>query len=310
MLSRLSIAALAALVALGSARSASAGSAEEEARVVFQEGLDAERSGDTSAACGKFRRALELIHELGPIKKVKECELREGKLVAARDKLKELVAKWPQEDETLVGFRSELKAVEGRIARLDVALDSKTPSTAHARVDTRPIDLPASGLELDPGAHEVVLEVPGAPVVRTPITLAEGERKAVTLALPEAAPPPPPPKPEPRTGIGGLGIAGITLGALGVAGLIGGAITSPLVLSKRDEFEACKDAHTASCSGLADEGRSLLVANGALYIGGGVLAALGGTLLVIDLATMSSASDQKAAHLKLGPASASLELSF
>lgn len=299
---------LLALALIAPAAAARAGSAEDDARAVFQEGLDAEKSGDPSTACSKFRVSLSLIHELGPIKKVKECDVRDGKLVAARDKVKELIAKWPQEDELLAGFREELTALEARLAHLDVAIAKSVPAGAKVRIDGQPVEAPASGVELDPGEHELLLEVPGEPLARTNVALAEGERRTVTLELP-ARPPPVGPGPKPHAALRALGVAGIVLAALGVSGIAVGVVTSPLVLSKKDEHDACLRNTPGACGDLATEGNTLLLVNGAGYVAGIALATLGGTLLVVDLATRSSGEAETAA-LRLGPLGATLSIPF
>lgn len=306
----------AALVAAPSV--ARAGSAEEDARAALKEGLDAEKAGQLDVACGKYRRALDLIKELGPLKKVKECEVREGKVLAARDKLKELISRWPEPGPELDAFKAELAAVEARVAHLAIDPAPGTPSGTKARVDTRPFDLPLKDVELDPGEHEVLFELPGKPIERATLTLKDGERRTLAAPAPTTEPTdrvPPgvqPPPDGPRSGLSGLGIAGIVIGGLGVGGVIGGAITSPMVLSKKKQFDTCLSDSPGKCGTFADEGNALLRINGALYIAGIGLAAVGGTLLIIDVATMPSSKDEaaKKATLELSPTGAAVTLSF
>jgi hypothetical protein len=203
-----------------------AGPAEDAARKSFEEGL-AEESRGSAAACAKFRKALELLREVGPLKKVKECDARENKLRAARDKLRELIERWPVQDAELEGFKTELVAIEASIPRLTLTARADAPAGMKVRVDAVAVALPANELELDPGEHEVLVEAEGQALVRTPVTLAAGERK--TLALPtegaKSTPPPtvvPPPK---ETGLGTLGVVGIAIGSVGVAG--SSAVRSP-----------------------------------------------------------------------------------
>jgi hypothetical protein len=299
-----------------------AGGAEDEARRTFEEGLEAERNGQASA-CGKFRKALELIREVGPLKKVKECDVRDGKLLLARAKLEELIARWPVQDAELEGFKTELAAVRGRIAHVDLALAAGAPPGTKARIDSKPVDVPATSVELDPGEHEILVEVPSKPIERTTVTLGDGENKSLTIPLAEPrsteGPTPPTPHPaEAKGGLGGLGIAGIVIAGVGVGAFVGAGVTGGLVLSKSDEFDACKKTSCPDLQALKSDGDTLLIANGVLFGVGIAGVGLGATLLVIDLATgPSDESSQSglrpapsAARLRVRPTGADFTVSF
>jgi hypothetical protein len=277
-----------------------AGPAEDAARKTFEEGL-AEESRGSAAACEKFRKALELIREVGPLKKVKECDARENKLRAARDKLRELVDRWPVQDAELEGFKSELAAIEGRIPRLTLTAKADAPAGMKVRVDAIAVPLPANELELDPGEHEILAEAEGLPLSRTPVTLAPGERKTLELTMARPTQPPPTVPPS-EPGLGALGVAGIAIGSVGVAGLIGGAITGGLVLATQSDYEAC----TIDCDDLQSRGNTLNLVNAVFFVAGAATAVLGGTLLVIDL-TRSPTTDSA---LHLGPGRADWVVRF
>jgi hypothetical protein len=312
---------LVGLATLVAAPLAHAGGAEDEARRTFEEGLEAERKGQASA-CGKFRKALELIREVGPLKKVKECDVRDGKLLLARAKLEELVARWPAQDAELEGFKAELAAVRGRIAHVDLALAAGAPPGTKARIDSKPVDVPATSVELDPGEHEILVEVPSKPIERTTVTLGDGENKSLTIPLAEprsTEPTPPTPHPtEAKGGLGGLGIAGIVIAGVGVGAFVGAGVTGGMVLSKSDEFDTCNNTHCPDLQTLKSEGDTLLIANGVLFGVGIVGVGLGATLLVIDLATGPSDEPStsgvrpatSAARLRVRPAAADFTVSF
>jgi hypothetical protein len=282
-----------------------AGPAEDAARKAFEEGL-AEESRGSAAACEKFRKALELIREVGPLKKVKECDVRESRLRSARDKLRELIERWPVQDAELEGFKAELIAVEARIPRLTLTAKPDAPRTMKVRVDGANVTLPANELELDPGEHEVLAEADGLPLLRTPVTLAAGERVSIELptgpwesVAPVVVAPPP-------ISLTGLGFAGIVVGSVGVAGLIGGAITGGLVLAKDRTYQDCLENPQCDTKTADDQqrgGKRLLVANGALLIAGAATAALGGTLLIVDLVRSpdEEASGRSESALHIGP---------
>jgi hypothetical protein len=300
-----------ACLTLSASTMAWAGSAEEEARKAFEQGLALEATQPLEA-CKSFRKSLEFTRELGPLTKVKECDVREGRLVEGRDKLRELTGRLPPEDPDLSALKTELGQVEARIARIEIALRPGVTVAVRVTLDAKPVTLPST-VEVDPGAHELVVETEGKPVERSALTLGDGEAKKLEVpseaALREAPPVSVTPAEE---GLTGLGIAGLVIGSVGVAGLIGAAITGGMVLSKQSEFEQCRDADApALCEEvLKEEGDTLLVANGALFIAGGALAAVGATLFIIDLASGPSEEPAPRAALRIGPSSASFQLAF
>jgi hypothetical protein len=291
-----------------------AGTAEEEARKNFEEGLALE-STQPEAACVSFRKSLEFTRELGPLTKVKECDVREGRLLEAREKLRELTSRLLQEDPDLPALKEELIRVEARIARVEIVLNPELKVGVRVTLDAKPVTVPG-GVEVDPRAHELVVETEGKPVERSTLTLTDGETKRVQVPSDELLRQVPVPGPTREEGITGLGIAGVVIGSAGVAGLIGGAITGGLVLSKRDEFEDCKSGTPAGCDPVAlkSTGDTLLIANGALLIGGGVLTAIGATLFIVDLASAPSdetpTESAPSVALHVGLTSASFGLSF
>ena len=73
----------------------------------------------------------------------------------------------------------------------------------------------------------------------------------------------------------------------------------------------CRDfAPSDECIELADSGNTLLTVNGALFIGGGALAAVGATLLIIDLTSGSAEEPPASATLRIGPSGAAFKLAF
>ena len=298
--------------ALTASQNVWAGTAEEEARKSFEQGLALEAT-QPAEACKSFRKSLEFTRELGPLTKVKECDVREGRLLEGREKLRELTTRLPAEDPELPALKAELVQVEARIARVEIALRPQVTAAVRVMLDAKPLAVPST-VEVDPGAHELVVETEGRPVERTTLSLGDGEAKQLQVPSEEALRPPPQPVlPDADEGLSGLGIAGIAIGAAGVAGLIGGAITGGMVLSSQSEFEQCRDlGEPAGCSqeSIADSGNTLLTVNGALFIGGGALAAVGATLLIIDLTSGSTEEPPASATLRVGPSGAAFKLAF
>lgn len=300
------------VVALAAPGGASAGTAEEEARKSFEEGLALEAT-QPAEACKSFRRSLEFTRELGPLTKVKECDAREGRLLEAREKLRELTTRLQADDPELPALKAELVQIEGRIAHIDVAVRAHLASKPRVTLDAKPLTVPAR-VEVDPGTHEIVVETEGRPVERTTLSLGEGEAKLLQVPSENALQPRPGPAPAPASeGLSGLGIAGLAIGSVGVAGLIGGAITGGVVLSSKSEFDQCRDSGTPSgcdARALSESGGTLLTVNGALFIGGGALAAVGATLLIVDLTSGPSNEQPVRSAFRVGPGSAAFELGF
>jgi hypothetical protein len=108
------------------------------------------------------------------------------------------------------------------------------------------------------------------------------------------------------------------IGSVGVAGLIGGAVTGGVALSDEAEFKQCRDEGVpAGCDAVAlsQARETLLTANAALFIAGGALAAIGATLVIVDVAM--GPSDESApggsparASFRLGPSWAAFQLAF
>lgn len=293
-----------------------AGGAEDEARKLFEEGTAAESSGRAAEACAKFRQSLGLVREVGPLLKVKDCDLRDGKLVSGEASLRELISRWPQPGPELDALKTELAAVEKRIPRITLKLREGAPIGVSVRLDGTAIDFPANDRAVDPGKHELSVEVPDRPTDRIVVELRDGERK--TIEVPARAPDPvkPPPPPETSSGLGALGIVGIVLGAVGVGGFVGAGVTGKLVLDKQTEFEdrhcgpedALPDAE--DCGIIASDGDTLLIANGVMWGVGIAGIAVGASLLIVDLATGSDEPTAPKASLGVRPGYAELTIRF
>ena len=102
--------------ALSSSQNVWAGTAEEEARKSFEQGLALEAT-QPAEACKSFRKSLEFTRELGPLTKVKECDVREGRLLEGREKLRELTTRLPAEDPELPALKAELDGDAEEAAR-------------------------------------------------------------------------------------------------------------------------------------------------------------------------------------------------
>ncbi len=286
-------------------------STEDGARRLFDQGVAREQEGKHGEACKSFRESLALVRELGPLMKVKSCDAREGKVLSARAHLKELIQRWPDQGAELSGLKIELAAIDKRVARIRVELSPGAAAPTRVEIDGRALTLPAADVELDPGTHELLIEQPNRPVQRQTVTLADGEARTLAVGAVELAAQTPPAPPARRVeessgGLGGLGIGGIIAGGVGVLGFVGAGVTGGMVLAKESEFEDCSSS--TSCTEIADQGNTLLVANGVLWGLGIAGVGLGATLLIVDLATDEGSGTKLEASF--GPGRAAIAVEF
>jgi len=177
---------------------------------------------------------------------------RDGKLVAAR---KELVAcALPHCPDVVERKCSEwLDEVDKTLPTVAIVVEG-TSEQVQVFVDGEKVD-PASlgrATGMDPGPHQVRVEVAGRPPVEQRIVVAEGERNRIVRidlaasAGPQPDPPPTPTAPKPTEPSEGesSGISPLVWVGFGVAaaGLLVGGITGGVALSKGGEIDdACPD---------------------------------------------------------------------
>jgi hypothetical protein len=171
----------------------SADAGTEENRVVagalYDDGLAAETGGDANQACDKYARAVLLSRLPTALSKLAACNARRGALLVAAACYRELKAMSLPVDaptayvEAQANAFVQLDAVSARLARLRVALEPL--DGAAASVDGFRVTLAdlGAGVALDPGAHRVVATAPGRRPAVAETTIAEGETRALTLAL-------------------------------------------------------------------------------------------------------------------------------
>ncbi len=301
VVSRARLAAFAAACGVASvAISALAQSAEQDARLAFQAGMEAEGAGDRAAACEHFRKSLSLVRELGPLRKVARCDAEQSRVVEAKAALEELLSRLPDDDPERPALTAELEAVTQKVG--SITITRRGPTTGlRVRVDGKPTDAFDEPRPINPGRHRVEVEAAGEPPDVFDVTVPTGS--SLTVEVPRAARATGEPQPPRATG---LWIGGWITTAVGGAALVGAAVTGGLVLAKESEYDDC----TTGCKDLQSEGNSLLVANGVLWAVGAAAAATGVTLLVIDVTTASNEPPSVAWSIRAAGPSLSLAASF
>lgn len=276
--------------------------AEKYARELFEKADTAMRNTppDYEAACEGFRKAYEVAHGLGALKKQAVCEEARGKLATALALWNQAIA-LPQAEDRKAEAQKQIILLEGKVGRL---LVEAPPSGARlsAMVDGAPWPV-GDAKAIDAGAHKVVFDGTdreGRPLNQTvDVTVTNGATaKASASETASASMPIPTPLPLPPDRGAPLRVAGFVVGGLGAAGLIAFGVTGGLVLSTGSDLrDACTNHDTepysgcnADASDIASKGTALNIANGVSLGVGIVGVGVAIPLLVLGYKNTSSPS--------------------
>lgn len=197
-----SLVVLATLASPATARAApgQGGPADDEARVLFEEGLALEKRGDHEAALEKFVGAAKRRPTPGVRFHEAYCLEMTGRLAAALRAYEaaEVAARAHGKPEPLRAVQDRLSALKMRVPRLVLRLSAPPPDEAASlEVDGAPASLAAlleaAPVFVDPGAHEIIARSQSGRVASAHIDVAEGDAKDVELRFAVAAPEGPPP---------------------------------------------------------------------------------------------------------------------
>jgi hypothetical protein len=300
-------ASCAVVVLLGFATTAGAQSAIDEGREAFARGIEAEEGGRAAEACKEYRRSLSLVRELGPMRKVAQCDANDKKVISAIRLLEELATRLPVEDPERAAVDAEIAALKARTGRLTIKQRPGAPVVSRLRLDAQEVAVPAADVPVDPGKHEIVIEAGGKAPHIAVVEVAEGGTTSVDVPPPEEevapkpAAPPPARAPEERPN---LSLAGWLVGAVGVSGFVVAAATGGKLLADHADFEDCKARPDCDPGPLADDAEPLLVANAIAWGVGAVGVGIGATLLIVD------AVDSPKVEADVGPTAAAVRIRF
>ena len=173
------------------------------ARALAVDGLKLAQAGNCAEAVPKLERAEKLYHAPVVASRLGECYVSLGRLVEGTEMLRKVLRE-PQPAEpapaltkALERAQKVLDAAKPRIAGLTVKVAAV--SDLMVKVDGNPMASALLDTEIpsDPGEHTVEASAPGFLKSATRISVADGERKTVTLTLTRDpnAPTVPPPSP-------------------------------------------------------------------------------------------------------------------
>jgi hypothetical protein len=236
------------------------------AEALFRDARRAAEAGDYAAACEKFAESQRLDPASGTLFNLADCEEHRGQVASAWEHFAQLVETLPAGDERREYARTHAGALEVRLPRLALTLDSNAPAGTKVTRDGIEIRSASLGVAvpLNPGAHEVRVAAPGRADRTYPVSLAEAQSLAMTVS---AAPPPTvagaaaPPVESPRRAIaapsttthpgGGARTAGyVTLGVGGAALATGVAFGFIALAQRSTSDDDCRGSVCQSATGV------------------------------------------------------------
>ena len=291
-----------------------------KAEALFREARTALARGDHATACPKLGESLRLARRASTLFNLAECEAAKGQLVAALERWQEGIALLDAKDNRVADARDRAAAIDKRVPRLRLQLAPEVPGEARVEIDGAEIahDRLGALVPVNPGEHVLTLTAPGRREQRVPVTLAEGERKEVTLAFPPSAPdkagqpgtrpgtaawaPPSMATDQaPSSGRATRRAIGFVVGGVGVAGLGVGIATGLMTIGKKNDVDdACDRAQctTTATQDAADSGKTLSTISTLTFVGGAVGIGVGAVLVVTSL---SGGGPQRAGSAALAP---------
>lgn len=163
---------------------------EQEARTLFQSGLEAASEERWADALELFRRSRAIVERPSVLYNEAQVLVHLGRFVEARSALRAFEAASSAssaEERTRVERARELmREIEAQIATLVVRVD---PASAIVEVDGAASALsgPVRTLELDPGRHAITVRAQGRDARSFTVALLSGTRSAETVTLPESS---------------------------------------------------------------------------------------------------------------------------
>jgi hypothetical protein len=261
-----------------------------QAEALFTAGRKDVEHGDYRSACGKFAESQRLDPAVGTLINLADCEEHLGELARAWEHWREAVERLSSDDERRPVVAERAAAADKRVPRLTLKLAPGAVPAADWSIRRDDVEIPVRLLDVatpvDTGEHTVTLDVPGRARSRYVVTLAEGARETIELAVgpPELSAPPPPmpatptPVERPRAATTssrwiGLGLVGLGAAAIGI-----GTATGLAAVGKKDDLaDNCFPADVCNERGAdaAGDGRALSIASTTSFIVGGAAALAG-----------------------------------
>jgi len=256
-----------------------------------------------SASIAEFERAEARYHAPPHLLYIARAKARLGRLVEARDGFRAIVEE-TLDDQSPRAFhvaqveaKAELTELEGQIPSVQITIVGLEAESATLIVNGEERGAPPESLELDPGQYSIEARSDGAWAPPQSVTLEPGDNTLVTLQM--------------QADEGGAFMvpALVAFGVAGV-GLVIGTITGIVSLNQTADIdEQCEgDRCPPSLEGDADAAKATGNASTAFFVIGGIAAATGATLLLLD--SSDSTTSEARVQLRVGPGAVQLTGTF
>ena len=206
-----------------------------EADRLFESARTLVNAGKFAEACPLFERSLAVDEALGTLLNLADCQLKLGRTATAFNQFTRVV-EWAQTTKDSLRKAAAQKQLDGLREKLSV-LVVHAPEGATVLVDGVARAAAVTGLPVDPGPHEIVVERPQRLSWRSAITALSGPSRLEVMVPPmdvlehPVAPPPalealtPPAARTTRrvagTVVGGAGVAVLVAGLIGIGHSVG-----------------------------------------------------------------------------------------
>lgn len=283
------------------------------ADALFREGQAAAAQRDFKTALDKFRSSLELDPSPGTLLNIGDAEEQLGRILSASQHYKEFLKAAASGDKRAVYAQERITALATRVPLLTIELEQPTPEGTRVSIDGAAVDATSLGgaQPLEPGEHEVLVASPGRTPKSFRVTLREGERRSLQIAVsgssPSEAPQPAatqqttaPAGDEKGSGLSSRTL-GFVIGGIGAAALVGSGVSVLLMSSSYSDVKDQCNATTKVCdsqSGVdaAESARTWSTVGAVTFAAGAVGIGIGAYFL------FSGGKDEKpATALRIGP---------
>lgn len=288
---------------------------EAEAKRLFDRGVALMDKGDLERACGLLEQSYELVRGVGAQYMWARCLQKQGKLSSAWHHFREVldVAQRAGQTERAAVAQQRLDEVEPELMR--IAVDVRAPVEGlGVTVAGEALDRGSwgSALPRDPGPYTVRATAPGYGVFTTTVELVE-PGATVTAVIPPAHEWMPDSDGSPTESSSGSGwlVAGIVTGGVGLVALGAAGVTTAMASATYSDSDAFCDELGCFQEGLdlVDEARRLGDATTGLVVVGGLLAAAGATIVVVDLVAGDEGDGDEGVAIRVGAGPGALTLS-
>ncbi len=178
--------ALAASTTVTAAAQERSESADAAARQLWEDGVAAAQEQRWEDAFRAFQRAYAVSPRMSILLNLAAAQAETGRLVGAAESYRRFLAGAQSGPEARYRETAQeaLAEIEARTPALVIAVDGLAPGD-EVVLDDAALSAGALGLELpvDPGAHRVLVRRDGTPVAHADVTVAERERREVTMSV-------------------------------------------------------------------------------------------------------------------------------